>query len=98
MTRECSCDREHLLLPSTQGFGEATASRQQVGKEVKCLLDAPRGIGSMGGLRGNPDILFDRQRIENSTVLRNPGYTARCDEVRRAPVDPIVMQARFSHG
>ena len=92
MSCQCPCDGKHLLLPSTEVLGEAAAPRHQVGKEFKRLLDVSPGIGSMRGLRGNPDVLFDRQRAENPTVLRNPGDAARRDEVRRTPVDPVVME------
>ena len=46
----------------------------------------------MRRLRRNADVLLDRERTENPTVLRNPSESPRRDAVRRAPVDPLILK------
>ena len=87
VVQEGPADREHLLLPSRERPGRLLAALTQLGEQV-----VDEVVSRLSVPFGEAQVLVDRQRREDITILRDVPHTTADDPVRPGVLDVVSRE------
>ena len=90
-------EHHHLLLAAGQGAAQNVPPLLQLGKELERILGAALGVLLAERIRGDPQVVGDRQLVEKPPAFGHDGHAGAPNPLR-PPAREIVVAEQHAAG